>query len=413
MPSLRPTLAQRRAAWSLADQVLSSGTNFLMLFLVVRTASITEVGAFGLAYTTFFFILAAVRGIAVEPLVVRYVNSSPDVWRAGAASASGLSLLLGSLIGSLLVLAGVALDGPVWEALAAMGAILPGLLVQDAWRLAFFCAARPQHAFWNDFAFLVIQTTGYLALFLANMATLVALILVWGAAASAAALMGNCQAQARPRPSAARQWFTNHRDIGPAFAGDALANRGSEQAAMAIISVAAGLAPLGALTAARSLFAPLTTVQSGINSFALPDAARLHHAGEIREIKRRSWQLGTLMAMAMIILGGLLSLVPSRWGVAILGQNWSSAVSLLPSMTAFSAVNAFSYGIWIGLKAVQAAKAVMYTRLAWGLIMVIGAGIGAYYGGASGATWAMAIAVSGQALFLARLLASRVRLHSH
>src|SRR4030095_635874 len=78
-----------RFGWALADQVLSSATNFLLALFVARTVGSRELGAFSMAYATFTFSLGAVRAIAGELLVVRHSAVSSDGWRGGVNKSAG------------------------------------------------------------------------------------------------------------------------------------------------------------------------------------------------------------------------------------------------------------------------------------------------------------------------------------
>ena len=68
-----------RFGWGLADQLLSSATNFLLAVLIARTVGARDLGAFSVAYATFTFSLGAVRAIAAELLVVRHSAATTDV----------------------------------------------------------------------------------------------------------------------------------------------------------------------------------------------------------------------------------------------------------------------------------------------------------------------------------------------
>ena len=70
-----------RFGWALADQVLSSATNFALSLLVARTVGARDLGAFSVAYATFTFSLGAVRAIAGELLAVRHSAVSAEEWR--------------------------------------------------------------------------------------------------------------------------------------------------------------------------------------------------------------------------------------------------------------------------------------------------------------------------------------------
>ena len=66
----------RRFGWAFADQLLSSGTNFLLNVLVARTVGVRDLGAFSVAYATYTFSLGGVRAIASELLTSPQSTSS-------------------------------------------------------------------------------------------------------------------------------------------------------------------------------------------------------------------------------------------------------------------------------------------------------------------------------------------------
>src|SRR5262249_56824213 len=111
-------------------------------------------------------------------------------WGQATASAAGLSLCV-TLVGSIPVaVLGFAFGGILGLTFAAVAVMLPGLLLQDAWRLAFFGLGRPDKACLNDAAYLLLEAVGFLTLAYVGNANMYSLILVWGAAGYATAALG-------------------------------------------------------------------------------------------------------------------------------------------------------------------------------------------------------------------------------
>ena len=69
--------AVRRIGWGLADQAVSSLTNFAVSIYVARTLGAEQFGAFSLAYVTYGFALNASRGLSTDPLMVRFSGDGP------------------------------------------------------------------------------------------------------------------------------------------------------------------------------------------------------------------------------------------------------------------------------------------------------------------------------------------------
>lgn len=407
--SIATASIRHRAFWSLVDQCLSSGTNFLVLFLVIVTSTTSEVGAFSLAYTSFFFILAITRGFALEPLIVRYASAPTQEWRRATSSAVGTAGALA--VGIAIPVLGLALigGGVVGSSIAATAVVLPMLIVQDSWRQAFFCGGRPRSACVNDAVFLGLQVSGYLVLAQFVGFTVFTLILVWGTAAGVAAVVGAMQVRTVPNPARSRSWYRENRKLGPAFAADYIVNRGSEQLAMVAIAGVAGLSALGAVTTARALFAPMTTVQSGLNAVAMPETARMHLSGRSQELRRLALTYGLFMGFLMLCAGAALYLLPPNVGTDLLKENWEPARRVLVAMTVFSVVNAFALGLWTGLRGMQLARPTLYARAGAGLVTVLATVAGSAYGGANGAVWGLTIGAASLSLAMAYLLFRQLR----
>src|SRR6476620_7278852 len=88
----------RRFGWAFADQLLSSGTNFLLGVLIARSVGVRDLGAFSIAYAPFTFSLGGVRAVASEWLIVRHSALSEHEWRDGIRRSAGTALLAGIVI---------------------------------------------------------------------------------------------------------------------------------------------------------------------------------------------------------------------------------------------------------------------------------------------------------------------------
>ena len=75
----------RRLSWGIADQIVSSLSNFAVGIYVVHTLGAVQFGAFSLAYVTYGFALNASRGLSTDPLMVRFSGTDLPTWRRAAA----------------------------------------------------------------------------------------------------------------------------------------------------------------------------------------------------------------------------------------------------------------------------------------------------------------------------------------
>ena len=77
-----------RLSWGLADQAASSMSNFAVGIYVARSLGVTAFGVFTLAWVTYGVVLNVSRGLATDPLMVRFSGVSDAAWRGAVARSS-------------------------------------------------------------------------------------------------------------------------------------------------------------------------------------------------------------------------------------------------------------------------------------------------------------------------------------
>ena len=110
----------------------------------------------------------------------------------------------GLATGACVLGAAALLSGTTRLAFLALGLTLPGLLLQDSWRFAFFALGRGSQAFLNDVIWAVAMVPALvLSCRLTGHANVFWFVFAWGAAAAVAAAIGPLQARVVPRLSRA------------------------------------------------------------------------------------------------------------------------------------------------------------------------------------------------------------------
>ncbi|HEX6677874.1 MAG TPA: hypothetical protein VF486_23025 [Actinomycetes bacterium] len=375
-----------RAGWGVADQALSSLTNFAVGIYVARSLGPRGLGAFSLAFATYLLALNASRGLATDPLVVRYSGAEPAAWRQAAARATGVATTVGAAAGVASVAVGVLLSGPTGAAFVALGVMLPGLMLQDSWRYAFFSAGRGGQAFANDLVWAIVLFPLMAAVAASGHADVQWFVLAWGVSATVAALAGGVQARLVPRLDAAAGWLRQHRELAPRYLGENLSFSAATQLRFYGLSAAAGLAAVGALRAAELLLGPLNVVIIGIGLIGVPEGARI-----VRRSLRHLWPfclvLGALQGATAVAWGLALLLLPDGLGVRILGPSWQPASALLVPVTLTVALTGFWVGAWTGLRALGVARRSLRAQGFGSAAYLGGALVGAWLAGAAGAAW--------------------------
>jgi len=181
--------SRRRAALTVTDQVVSSGSNFATGVAVARLSGISQFGQYMVVVVFWLVLVGLHRALITEPMVVTSRADDDlgvrlaDGLAAEAVYGAAACVVVGA--GAAAALAtGHSLGGP----LLALSLWLPGLLVQDYWRAMAFQQARPSLALANDLVFVAVQALAVVVFALVGWRTVGYMIGAWGLGGLAGAI---------------------------------------------------------------------------------------------------------------------------------------------------------------------------------------------------------------------------------
>ena len=388
----------RRFGWGLADQAVSSLTNFAVSLYVARTLGAAQFGAFSLAYVTYSLALNASRGLATDPLTVRFSGVPAPAWRRATAAATGTAATAGLAAAAALAAAGLALAGTARAAFIAMAITMPGLMLQDAWRYAFFAHGQGGRAFLNDAIWAAALAPALLTLRLTGHQTVFWFVLAWGTAATIAAAAGPLQARVLPQPARTRTWITHHRDLALRYLAENTTFAGSAQLRLTFVGVIAGLAAVGYVQAAQLVMGPFLAALMGISLVTVPEAARV--------LRNSPRHLRIFCLLVAVVLAG----AAAAWGVAAhlvlplgighlaLHSLWRPANQLILPVTVSMMAACTTVGASAGLRALGSSRRSLRAMIISSTAAVIASVLGALSAGAVGTVHGMAVASGFSAL---------------
>jgi O-antigen/teichoic acid export membrane protein len=385
--------ASRRISWGVADQAMSSMSNFAVNIYIARTLGAVQYGAFALAYVTYGFALNASRGLATDPLLVRFSGTDMPTWRRAIAKCTGTATTVGLTTGAIILAVAALLSGTARLAFLALGLTMPGLALQDSWRFSFFALGRGSQAFLNDTVWTVALIPALVLLRETGHKNVFWFVFAWGAAAAVAAAIGPLQARTVPRLSAGWEWVSRHRDLGPRYLAEGTASSASAQLRNYGVGIILGLAAVGYLQAATTLLGPFMVIYWGMGLVTLPEAARV-----LRRSPRHLPLFCLLVSAGLAILAlawGVVLLValPRGLGHLMLGRLWKPTYPLVWPTTLVVLGSCAGTGAGTGLHALGAARrslSVMVTGTAVAVVFsIVGAAVagtvGSMLGFAAGA----------------------------
>jgi O-antigen/teichoic acid export membrane protein len=387
------TRRARGLSWGVADQAVSSLSNFAVNIYIARLLGAEQYGTFSVIYVTYAFALNASRGLATDPLMVRFSHVDQRTWKRVVAGCTGTTVSVGLVLGAGVLVAGAFLGGRLGLAFVALAVILPGLLLQDGWRFAFFSAGRGAQAFLNDLIWLAVVIPALVGLQLAHVTNVFWSLIAWGGAATVAAAVGLVQAGVVPRVSHTWQWLSRHRDLGFRYMVEGTTYSTSSQLRTYGIGLLLGLASVGYVQAANTLMAAVVVLVNGTGLIFLPEATRIWRDSTeklLRYCARISVAYTSLAALwgAFLLVG-----LPKGLGQALLGSIWHPTYPLvLPTAVAIMGF-CVAAGAGTGLKGTGAARrslrAAVMTSVLYVLLSLCGAAIGGALGAVVGSALAM------------------------
>ncbi len=382
----------QRLSWGVADQAVSSLTNFAVSIYVARVLGATQLGAFSLAYVTYGFMLNASRGLATDPLLVRFSGVEVSVWRKAVAKCTGTAAVVGLASGVCAIVASLFLHGTASRAFLALGITLPGLLLQDSWRFSFFALGKGSQAFLNDLIWVVVM---FPALFLLNRsghANVFWFVFTWGAAATVAAAAGPFQAKVIPRLTRAREWMSSTRELGLRYLLEGTANSASTQLRNYGVGLILGLTALGYVQASSTLMGPFMVIFFGMGLVTLPEATRILRRSP-RHLPLFCMGVSGGLAVAGLAWGLiLLYALPRGLGNWILPNLWRPTYPLILPLTISIVGGCVSAGAGCGLHALGAAKRSLRAMVLGSAVYVICGVAGAAAGGVEASMQGIAVA---------------------
>jgi O-antigen/teichoic acid export membrane protein len=395
-----PGQAVRRISWGLADQVVSSLTNFLVSIYVARELGAVAFGAFSLAFVTFAFALNASRGLATDPLMVRFSGTDVWTWRRAVQDCTGTAVVVGLATGACVLVASAVLDGTARAAFLALGLTLPGLLLQDSWRYAFFALGRGSQAFLNDVIYAVVLVPALVILRVSGHANVFWFVFAWGAAAAVASAVGPFQARVTLRLSGVWAWVSQHRDLAARYVAEGTSSSVSAQLRTYGIGLILGLAAVGYVGAASTLMGPMTILLLGMSLVTIPEAARVLRRSP-RHLPLFCLLVSGGLAVASLVWGVvLLVALPRGFGAWLLGSIWRPTYPLvLPQMLSVIG-QCVAAGAATGLHGLGAARRSLRAATVSSIAYVVCSLVGALGGGALGTVRGTAVATWIAALVL-------------
>ena len=389
----RGTVAKlaRRAGWNVIDQALSSLSNLALSLLVARSVDEDAFGAFTVSFAVYSMAVLCSRALVSQPLMVRFSGAEPGAFRTAAGGSTGAATVLGVVLGLALLVAGLSIGGAVGTALSVMALVMPGLLLQDAWRMAFFAQRRPELATLLDAVWIVLQFAGVGVFLAVGTDSIVPFVLSWGLAAAVAGVVGVRRGRRSPRVTATVSFLRAHWDLTGYLLFESLLLQGAYQGALLLAGAFGSLSDVGSLRGAQVVLGPVTLLSTSAVAFGIPELSRRGYLSA-RHRNLAAAGLGAVLAVVGLVWGTLMLLLPDTWGEALLGDSWDGVRAVLLASVIGQVANLISVGPSCVVHAMGKSQSTFRIHVAVSVMLVLFGMTGLWLGGAVGAAYGFAVA---------------------
>jgi len=325
----------RQAAFTVADQVASGASNLLLTLVVAHASSAQEFGRFSLLITNYATGLLICRAAVGQVLVIRRTTNLATPGALGVAVGIGL-------LASLFVVGLAVADVVPWAyvVLAVVG--LPLLLLQDVMRFSCFSVGNAVLALKADLVWLLGAGITAILCLRAPHFEADAYFSYWVCWALFSAILMLKVTRKLVSPWNVRAAWIESRSVSIALLIEALLTLGVLYAQLIAFARVGGVAAIGALRAAQTLYSPINTFVALTTIVLLPYVALWEREAR-HAARQRLTIVGAGLSAAIALFATTLSVLPEKVGVGILGPSWGSAHDLAIPIGAGVAAAALSY----------------------------------------------------------------------
>ncbi len=381
-----------RATWSLADQGLSSLSNFGVSLVAARELPGSGFGSYVLAFYAYTLCLGVAYAVGSEPYQVRFSHTpfSADLRRA-RGQLLGTTLAV-ALMGTILLLAVAAVSGSLRAPFVVAGLALPGLLLQDVTRQLYFADGRPWWATLSDGLWVAVSAGAIAVLWVSGgMHSSYLLLAAWACGAWVGAAFGLLHLGVVPRLNGIGAWLRENSSMAVSFTADFVSMAVAGQLVIYLLPLIVSLSAVGSMQGAALLYGPLAVVMTGSRAFGVPEGVRIRHGGPMALRRFEGGYGAGLFAIAAVYFAAVL-LLPATWGRFILGASWAGSSPLLLWVGLSMLGTALAVAPAQGLRILAAGRRILLARAVDAPITIALSITGAFLGGVSGAAMGLGAA---------------------
>ncbi|MDP9075317.1 MAG: hypothetical protein M3N98_14370 [Actinomycetota bacterium] len=355
----------RRIALTLADQVVSSASNFATGVVIARLAGARAFGQYVLTAMIWLVVVGIHRALITEPVIV----TSRSTTDRGRLVAQGVTseLMLGGVVTVTVALAAVLAlmaGAPIGRLMLALAPWFIPMLVQDYWRAMAFLERRPGLALTNDAVFAIVQIA-FVGLFIViGWRSASSMIVAWGIGSTAGALFGLWWSPSMASPAEALRLVRGLWPMSRWLLADFLSGFAADQAYLVFLALLLTGEDYGGFRAAASLMGPTVVILLAGGNIGLPEASARANTRNPRTLRLFARRLTAGTAGCVMLYGAVVAVGGGQLLSSLYGPRFARFAPLATFAAVEYIILVSVFGQGIALKAAGRMRLVWMARVA-------------------------------------------------
>lgn len=355
--------------WTLADQTMVSGVNFLTGILLARYLGIEEFGVFTLAWMAVLFVNSLQMAMIISPMMSigskRTEEEVPSYY-----GAMFVQQAVFAVVSFIVLFSGVRLSGvffPQWNVqhlALPLATVTLVFQMQDFMRRYFFTRNRAKVAFLSD----AIRYLGQMGLLIwlfqvIEMDSADALWIISGTS-MAAVFLGLFSLERMAWNRGTLITITNrHWQFSKWLTGSALMQWTSGNFFIVVVGGMLGATAVGALRAAQNVMGVMHILFQGLENIVPVRAGNYYHQSGSQALVAYLRKVAWVGGLSTVIIALLVAAIPEIWLGLFYGNEFISYGNLLRWYAVVYVLMFFGFVLRVGLRALETTRPIFYAYL--------------------------------------------------